>query len=164
MKASSLVTESPFTSVPCYPPHLRKNARKIIRHMHSVYCDECKAEGLEALYQSGEDRECGIFVATNVLSVGINVHDICRTINYPCASSLSTLLQQSGRSARGAGLHGEAIVCVKKADIDDAINHIESAQYMEDPLRVPDLSEELPAISETVQNCPYRGQHHHRRC
>lgn len=37
------------------PPHLQKDAHKIIRHMHSIYCDECKAEGLEALYQSGDD-------------------------------------------------------------------------------------------------------------
>ncbi|KAF7983684.1 hypothetical protein HWV62_19595 [Athelia sp. TMB] len=131
------------------PPHLRKDARKIIRHMHSVYCAQCKAEGLESLYELGEQRSCGIWVTSNVLAVGIDVPDVYRSIDYPCASSLSMLLQHAGRPARGIGLHGEAIIYVKKTDLDEAAAHIKSPEYIENPLRVADISEESSGATTT---------------
>jgi len=36
------------------PPHLRRDACRIVRHMHSLNCSECKAEGLASLYLFGE--------------------------------------------------------------------------------------------------------------
>lgn len=90
-------------------------------------------------------------MATNVLSVGIDVPDVAFTVDYPCASSLSTLLQHSGRPARGAGLHGKAFIYIKKTDIEDATRLTESRQYRDDPLSVPDLLHE-PSSASTASS------------
>ena len=124
------------------PPHLRKDGRKLIRHMHSLNCPRCKAEGLASLYLSGGDRECTIFVATAVLGVGIDVPDIDSVIDYPCFSSLASLVQHAGRPARGRGRHGEAIIYIKKSDIAAATDFMQSEEYSEDPRHVSDLCAE----------------------
>jgi superfamily II DNA helicase RecQ len=99
------------------PTHLSKDARRIVRHMHSLICSECKAEGLASLYLSGDDRDCAVFVATKVLGVGIDVQDVDAVIDFPCPSSLASAVQHAGRPARGQERHGEAIIYVKKGDI-----------------------------------------------
>jgi superfamily II DNA helicase RecQ len=60
-------------------------------------CSECKAEGLASLYLSGEDRDCAVFVATEVLGVGIDVPDIDAVIDFPCPASLASTVQHAGR-------------------------------------------------------------------
>jgi ERCC4-related helicase len=71
--------------------------------MHSLICPECKAEGLASLYLSGEDRDCAVFIATAVLGVGVDIPDIDSIIDYPCFSSLASLVQHAGRPARARG-------------------------------------------------------------
>jgi Helicase conserved C-terminal domain len=127
------------------PPHLRKDGCKLIRHMHSLNCPQCKAEGLMSLYLSGEDRDCAIFVATAVLGVGIDVFDIDGIIDYPCFSSVSALVQHAGRPARRIGRHGEAIIYIKKTDVAVTTEFMESEEYLEDLHRVPDLDVESDA-------------------
>ena len=124
------------------PPHLCKDGHKLIHHMHSLNCPQCKAEGLASLYLSGEDRNCAIFVATAVLGVGIDVFDIDSIIDYPCFSSVSALVQHAGRPACGVGRHGEAIIYIKKTDIAVAMEFMEADEYFEDLCRVPDLDME----------------------
>ena len=86
--------------------------------MHSLNCPQCKAEGLVSLYLLGEDCDCAIFIVTVVLGVGIDVQDIDSVIDYPCFSSLASLVQHAGRPARGRGLHSEAIIYIKRTDIE----------------------------------------------
>jgi hypothetical protein len=124
------------------PPHCFKDGCKLICHMHSLNCPQCKAEGLASLYLSGEDRDCVIFVATALLGVGIDVSDINSIIDYPCLSSVSTLVQHAGRPTHGIGQHGEAIIYIKKTDIAVAMEFMESDKYLEDLRRVPDLDME----------------------
>jgi superfamily II DNA helicase RecQ len=100
------------------PLNSHKDGRTLICHMHSLNCPQCKAEGLVSLYLSGEDRDCAIFIATAVLGVGIDVQDIDSVINCPCFASLASLVQHTGRPARGQGRHSEAIIYIKKTDFD----------------------------------------------
>jgi superfamily II DNA or RNA helicase len=139
------------------PPHLRKDGRKLIRHMHSLNCPQCKAEGLASLYLSGEDRDCAIFIATAVLGVGIDVFDIDSIIDYPCFSSVSALVQHAGRPARGIGRHGEAIIYIKKTDIVVTTEFMESDEYLEDLRRVPDLDMESDADPTDVDPLESEG-------
>ena len=52
------------------PEHLRHQSHVIIRHMHSMNCPDCKREGMAALYQSGDQREMALFIASPILEVG----------------------------------------------------------------------------------------------
>jgi len=109
--------------------------------MHSLNCPRCKEEGLKSLYLSGdsEDRDCALFVATEVLGVGIDVPDIEKVIDFPLASSLASAIQHAGRPARGRGRHGESIMYVKKSDIEMASDFLEMDEYKSDPRRAPDI-------------------------
>ena len=79
------------------PVHLRKHGRQLILHMHSLNCPQCE---LASLYLLGEERDCAVFIATEVLGVGIDVPDIDAVIDYPCPSSLASGVQHAGRPAR----------------------------------------------------------------
>ena len=52
------------------PEHLRHLSHVIIRHMHSMNCPDCKREGMAALYESGDQRETALFIASPILEVG----------------------------------------------------------------------------------------------
>jgi hypothetical protein len=89
------------------PPHLRKHERLPIRHMHSLNFSQYKAGGLASLYLLGDDCHRVLFIATEVLGVGIDFPDIESVVDYPCPTSLISLVQHrdAGRPARGRGLH-----------------------------------------------------------
>jgi ERCC4-related helicase len=86
-------------------------------------CPDCKADGLAALYQSGDDRECGLFITTAVLEAGVDVPDIDGVVMYPTLSSSSSMIQQAGRPARGSNMRGEAIVYITKNDVVEALEY-----------------------------------------
>ena len=109
------------------PEHLKKLAHTIIRHMHSMNCPDCKREGMVALYQTGDERETALFVASPILEVGIDVPDIGEVVLYPEPSSASSCVQRAGRPARGPDTaHGRAIVYIKKSSIDAAMEYVAS--------------------------------------
>jgi len=62
----------------------------IIRHMHSMNCPDCKREGMAARYQSGDQRETALFIASPILEVGVNVPNIDEVLMYPKPSSTSS--------------------------------------------------------------------------
>ncbi|KAK6987694.1 hypothetical protein R3P38DRAFT_3332499 [Favolaschia claudopus] len=80
------------------PLHLQKDARKLIRHHHSMACPECKAEGMESLYKCGETM-----------------------------SSAAAVLQRAGRPVRERGTNGVAYVYVSKANMAEAMTYLNSA-------------------------------------
>ncbi|KAF5370439.1 hypothetical protein D9615_009741 [Tricholomella constricta] len=107
------------------PPPLKQHAHTVIRHMHSLNCPDCKSEGLAALYESGDARTTALFVTTAILEVGIDVPDIESVVMFPAPLSASSLVQRSGRPARGRGMHGKAIIHVKKTELELARNYVE---------------------------------------
>jgi hypothetical protein len=64
-----------------------------------------------------------IFVATVVLGISIDVVNID---TVPCFSSLASLIQHAGRPACDRERHGEAIIYIKKSDIEAATAFIDS--------------------------------------
>ncbi|KAJ7494343.1 P-loop containing nucleoside triphosphate hydrolase protein [Mycena galericulata] len=108
------------------PPHLQKDARRLIRHHHSLACPDCKAEGMESLYKCGEDRDCLIHVSTDVLTVGVDIPGLEEVILFGKISSASALVQRAGRPARERGATGRAYIYVTKADMAAALEYIDS--------------------------------------
>lgn len=106
------------------PPHLQPIAHILIRHIHSMNCPDCKAEGMAELFKSGDERTCAIIVTTAVLEVGVNIPELYGVVIYPEPRSLSSLLQSLGRPARERGSHGEGIVYVKKKTVFEAQKYI----------------------------------------
>ena len=114
--------------------------------MYCLNCSQCKAEGLASLYLSGEEHDCAVFITTKVLSVGINVSDIDAVIDFPCPLNPAVGVKHAGCPACDREQHGEAIICVKNADIDTVTSFIELDEYMEDPHCVVDFDDELGVV------------------
>ena len=66
------------------------------------------------------------------LEVGINVADIDSVIEYPCFPSLPSLVQHAGRPACARGRHSDAIIYIKKTDVEAAMDFVQSEEYIED--------------------------------
>ncbi|KAJ7715202.1 P-loop containing nucleoside triphosphate hydrolase protein [Mycena metata] len=108
------------------PAHLRKDAHRLIRHHHSMACELCKEEGMEALYKIGDDRDCLIHVSTDVLTVGVDIPSLKAVVIYNKMSSASGMTQRAGRPARERGSTGFAYIYVSKADMVDALAYVNS--------------------------------------
>ncbi|GJE92461.1 hypothetical protein PsYK624_086150 [Phanerochaete sordida] len=101
------------------PPSLSGSGKyKVIRHMHSMNCPSCKEEGLASLYQTGDERETGIHVTTDVLGTGMNMADFDRVICLLTPSSAAAAIQRIGRTSRGRDRHGTAYIYLKKSDVE----------------------------------------------
>ncbi|KAK6984416.1 P-loop containing nucleoside triphosphate hydrolase protein [Favolaschia claudopus] len=109
------------------PLHLQKDARKLIRHHHSMACPECKAEGMESLYKCGEDRDCLVHVSTDVLTVGVDIPGLAGVVIFDKMSSAAAVLQRAGRPVRERGTNGVAYVYVSKANMAEAMTYLNSA-------------------------------------
>ncbi|KAJ7165026.1 P-loop containing nucleoside triphosphate hydrolase protein [Mycena filopes] len=103
------------------PAHLRKDAHRLIRHHHSIACDQCKSEGMDALYKCGDDRDCLIHISTDVLTVGVDIPGLKAVIIFGKIASLSSAVQRAGRPVRERGTSGFAYFYVTKADMADAM-------------------------------------------
>ncbi|PSS06893.1 hypothetical protein PHLCEN_2v3495 [Hermanssonia centrifuga] len=110
-------------------PSLQLRRDCVIRHMHSLNCSDCKTAGLASLYQGGDERGTGVHVSTNVLGVGLNMHDFDCIVCFGTPSSLSSLVQHIGCAACGRGLHGVGFVYVKKSDIEATIAYLNRTTY-----------------------------------
>ncbi|THH15434.1 hypothetical protein EW146_g5036 [Bondarzewia mesenterica] len=109
------------------PPHLQRHARTTIRHLHSIACSDCKREGIEALYKTGDGRETALFISTAIMEVGIDVPDIQDVILFPIPRSASSLLQRGGRPVRGLpGTQGKVFVYVKQSDREATMDYVAS--------------------------------------
>ncbi|TFY76679.1 hypothetical protein EWM64_g7331 [Hericium alpestre] len=107
------------------PSHLQSSGTNLVCHMHSMNCPKCKKEGLAALNATNSERTTAIFVATAVWEVGLDVPDISSVIMFPAPASASSIIQRAGRPARSPGMHGQAIVYVKKTEIEASLEYVQ---------------------------------------
>ncbi|KAF7377409.1 P-loop containing nucleoside triphosphate hydrolase protein [Mycena sanguinolenta] len=114
------------------PPHLQKDARRLIRHHHSLACPECKKEGMESLYKCGEDRDCLVHVSTDVLTVGVDIPGLAGVIIFDKMTSASEVTQRAGRPVRERGTHGFAYIYVSEANMAEATAYINSEAGKQD--------------------------------
>ncbi|KAK7026541.1 P-loop containing nucleoside triphosphate hydrolase protein [Favolaschia claudopus] len=133
------------------PAHLQKDARKLIRHHHSMACPECKAEGMESLYKCGEDRDCLVHVSTDVLTVGVDIPGLAGVVIFDKIQSLSALLQRAGRPVRERGTSGFAYIYVSKANMAEAMAYLNSEAGKGDK-RVLEAKDPTSYVPETVDD------------
>lgn len=137
------------------PAHLQKHAHTLIRHIHSLNCPECKSEALVSLYKSGDHRECALFISTAVLEVGFDLPDLEVVVMFATPSTISGLVQRAGRPARSQGMTGKAIIYIKKKDIQETTEYLESDEVLDPRLLVATqnrvaLDGELERVGEPV--------------
>ncbi|THG93323.1 hypothetical protein EW026_g7882 [Hermanssonia centrifuga] len=138
------------------PNNLQHDKDRIIWHMHSLNCLKCKEDGLMSLYQCDDDRETGIHVSTDVLGVGLNMHDYDRVICFLTPSSLSSMVQRIGRTSRGRGRHGIGYIYVKKSDVEATMAYLhytkpEDLDHRILPIRDENSVEEVAAARKEVE-------------
>jgi superfamily II DNA helicase RecQ len=110
------------------PRTLQHAGTKIIRHVHSLNCANCKTEALDTLYQNGAGRTAAIHVTTDVLGVGMDVQDCDRVVCFPTPTTAASLIQRTGRTSRGRDRTGTAYVYIKKSDVEAVAAYLQSAQ------------------------------------
>ncbi|KAJ7081405.1 P-loop containing nucleoside triphosphate hydrolase protein [Mycena belliarum] len=130
------------------PPHLRKDGVRLIRHHHSLACPDCKAEGMDSLYKVGEDRDALIHVATDVLTVGVDIPGLTDVLLYGPISSLSVAEQRAGRAVRERWLSGHAYVYVSKADMAAALEYINSDAGKKDARKNTTVAAPIQSIAK----------------
>ncbi|KAK7041263.1 P-loop containing nucleoside triphosphate hydrolase protein [Favolaschia claudopus] len=104
----------------------QKDARRLIRHHHSMACPECKAEGMESLYKIGDETDCLVHVSTDVLTVGVDIPGLAGVLIYDKIASLSALLQRAGRPVRERGAGGVAYLYISKSSMAEALAYVDS--------------------------------------
>ncbi|KAJ7230880.1 P-loop containing nucleoside triphosphate hydrolase protein [Mycena rebaudengoi] len=114
------------------PPHLQKDARRLVRHHHSLQCPECKEEGFDSLYKVQEDRDCIIHISTDVLTVGVSIPDLAHVLIVGHIAGASSLMQRAGRPVRERDRFGNAYIYVTKADIAAAKEYLASDEGAQD--------------------------------
>jgi superfamily II DNA/RNA helicase len=111
-------------------------------------CPDCKQESMAALCKTGDARQTAIFIATAVLEVGVDIPELPCVVLFPQPQSSCSLVQRAGRPARELGARGEAIVYIKKADLEAARKLAESTPR-DEHLLVPDGNiEQATAVQE----------------
>lgn len=119
------------------PAFLQPHKNTIIRHAHSLNCPQCKADILDSLYESGDERATAITVATDVLGVGMDVQDCDRVYCFPTPSCVSSLVQRAGRASRGRDRHGTAVIYIKKSDIEAVEAYLSSTPVLDPRIITP---------------------------
>lgn len=126
------------------PHHLQARSHSLIRHMHSLNCPECKNDGLQSLYKSGEARDCALFVTTAILEVGFDLPDLDGVVMYG-PTTVSGIVQRAGRPARGKDMRGTAIVYFKKSDIQATSDYLNSDELL-DPRLLASVEHEASPV------------------
>lgn len=82
------------------PNELRSSQLSLIRHVHSLCCEDCKKEALDALCDVDGAAPCAIEVATDVIGFGVDARRVQRVVCFDVPEELNTLVQRFGRAGR----------------------------------------------------------------
>ncbi|TFK71826.1 P-loop containing nucleoside triphosphate hydrolase protein, partial [Pluteus cervinus] len=89
--------------------------RKVIKYFHAVMSDEYREK---AVVDLREGRLWGI-CATDAFGMGMDLPDIKLVIQWKATCDFSTLWQRFGRTARGRGVTGTALLLVEPKHLDE---------------------------------------------